>query len=298
METAGYIKLYESGELANRITSLQEIMSSCSLCPRNCRVDRRTQKGWCKTGIRAKLSSYGAHFGEEPPLVGYSGSGTIFFAYCNLGCVFCQNYDISSYGRGYEVSKEELADIMLGLQKKGCHNINFVSPSHVVPQIVEALPVAIEAGLKVPLVYNTGGYDALETIRLLNGIMDIYMPDMKYSDNQMGAKLSCVPDYWNVNKSAVKLMYQQVGDLQIINGIAKRGLLVRHLILPENLAGSEKVFTFLAEEVSKNTYLNIMDQYHPDFKSGQITELTRRITKKEHDKVIELAENLGLNRLC
>lgn len=292
-----YIQLYKNGELQDRIEQLQSILEQCTLCPRNCKVDRNTSLGFCRTGRLAKISSYGTHFGEESPLVGKYGSGTIFFANCNLGCVFCQNYTISHLGQGNETDKYELANIMIKLQKQGCHNINFVSPSHVVTQIIESLPIAIEMGLNVPLVYNTGGYDNIETLKLLDGIIDIYMPDMKYADNEVAYELSYVKDYYETNTKAVKLMHQQVGDLIIENGIAKKGLLVRHLVLPDNLSGSKKIFEFLATEISVNTYLNIMNQYHPSYKSDIIDNLNRCITANEYKTSIGFAKTYNLNRL-
>ena len=217
------------------------------------------------------VSSYGPHFGEEAPLVGRHGSGTIFFTYCNLQCVFCQNYAISQLGEGIAVSKEELARMMLSLQAKGCHNINLVSPTHVVPYILDALEIAVSAGLSLPLVYNTGGYDSVETLELLDGIVDIYMPDMKYSDERIAEQLSGVKDYPKLNRAAVKEMHRQVGDLQMDEqGVAGRGLLVRHLVLPNQLAGTREVVRFLAQEVSPNTYLNIMAQYHPCHKAFDV----------------------------
>jgi putative pyruvate formate lyase activating enzyme len=230
--------------------------------------------------------------------VGGHGSGTIFFAYCNLKCVFCQNYTISHLGEGTEVTSDELAGMMLSLQAQGCHNINLVSPTHVVPHILAALEIAVRKGLSVPLVYNTGGYDSLETLRLLDGIVDIYMPDMKYSDARTAEQLSGIKDYPRANKTAVKEMHRQVGDLQMDErGVALRGLVVRHLVLPNGLAGTEEVVRFLAQEVSRDTYLNIMAQYHPDHKAFDLPRLSRRITDKELSEALELAHRYGLNRL-
>jgi putative pyruvate formate lyase activating enzyme len=244
------------------------------------------------------VSSYGPHFGEEAPLVGGHGSGTIFFAYCNLKCVFCQNYTISQLGEGTEVTSDELAGMMLSLQTQGCHNINLVSPTHVVPHILAALEIAVRKGLSVPLVYNTGGYDSLETLRLLDGIVDIYMPDMKYSDARIAEQLSGIKDYPRANQAAIKEMHRQVGDLQMDErGVAQRGLLVRHLVLPNRLAGTEEVVRFLAQEVSRDTYLNIMAQYHPCHKAFDLPRLSRRITDKEFSEAVDLAHRYGLNRL-
>jgi len=244
------------------------------------------------------VSSYGPHFGEESPLVGRNGSGTIFFTNCNLRCVFCQNYSISQLGEGDKVSKEELACMMLSLQDKGCHNINLVSPTHVVPQILEAFEMAVKSGLQLPLVYNSGGYDSIETLRLLEGIVDIYMPDMKYSDERNAEKLSGVENYPSINRAAVKEMHRQVGDLQINeDGIAQRGLLVRHLVLPHGLAGTKEVVNFLANEVSPDTYVNIMAQYNPCHKASQFPSLSRRISAGEFQEAVTLARQAGLCRL-
>jgi len=257
-----------------------------------------TKKAVCRTGERAVVSSYHAHFGEESPLVGYHGSGTIFFSWCNLRCQFCQNYEISQLGHGREVEPEELALMMLHLQGQGCHNINFVSPTHVVPQILAALALATEKGLRVPLVYNTGGYDHLETLALLDGVIDIYMPDMKYSDEATARRLSKIKSYPGVNRQAVKEMHRQVGDLVLDEkGIAQRGLLVRHLVLPRGLAGTSQVVEFLAKEISTDTYLNVMDQYRPCYKTDQFPEISRRPTQQEIAEAVSLARRAGLTRL-
>ncbi|GAI05649.1 unnamed protein product, partial [marine sediment metagenome] len=252
----------------------------------------------CRITNQALVSSYGPHFGEEAPLVGRRGSGTIFFTFCNLRCVFCQNYAISQLGEGSEAGKEELARTMLSLQAMGCHNINLVSPTHVVPYILEALELAVSSGLNLPLVYNTGGYDSLETLQLLDGIVDIYMPDMKYSDERTAERLSGIKDYPQVNTAAVKEMHRQVGDLQVDEqGVAQRGLLVRHLVLPNRLAGTEEVVRFLAQEVSTNTYLNIMAQYHPCHRAFDIPQLARPVNRQEFTEAIDLAHQQGLYRL-
>jgi putative pyruvate formate lyase activating enzyme len=269
------------------------------LCPRHCGVNRLAGEGGkCHITRQAVISSYGPHFGEESPLVGRHGSGTIFFTYCNLRCVFCQNYTISQLGEGWAVDKEELAKMMLSLQAKGCHNVNLVSPTHVVPYILEALELAVGMGLYLPLVYNSGGYDSVETLELLDGIIDIYMPDMKYSNDKIAEQLSGIEDYPKVNKAAIKEMHRQVGDLQLDEqGIAQRGLLVRHLVLPNRLAGTEEIVAFLAQEVSTNTYLNIMAQYHPCHKAFDIPQLSRPVSKQEFYEAIDLAHRQGLNRL-
>ena len=297
---AAYVTLHRSGELMRRVEESYARLAACDVCPRNCGVNRReTAKGAvCRTGEKASVASYDAHFGEESPLVGVHGSGTIFFANCNLKCQYCQNYDISQLGRGQEVEPEALAVMMLRLQEAGCHNVNLVSPSHVVPQILAALLIAAEAGLEVPLVYNTGGYDSLATLTLLDGVVDIYMPDMKYSNADIGRRYSRVSDYPTVNRAAVKEMHRQVGDLQVDDrGVATRGLLVRHLVLPNGLAGTAEVVRFLAEEISTETYLNVMAQYRACYKAGDLPELSRCITDEEYRDAVELARDAGLRRL-
>jgi putative pyruvate formate lyase activating enzyme len=269
------------------------------VCPRQCHINRLAdKKGKCNTGRLAVVSSYAPHFGEETPLVGKHGSGTIFFTNCNLKCLFCQNYTISQLGDGTAVTKEELARMMLSLQTRGCHNINFVSPTHVVPQMLEALEIAINLGLKLPLVYNSGGYDSMETLKILDGIIDIYMPDMKYSDEKIAEELSGIKNYPSVNRAALKEMHHQVGDLQMDeDGIAMRGLLIRHLVLPHGLAGTKETTAFIAEELSRNSYINIMAQYHPCHKAFETPQLTRPLSRQEFLEAIELAQEAGLNRL-
>lgn len=273
-------------------------LACCEICPRHCRVNRLGgEKGFCRIGRHAKVYSYAPHFGEEPPLVGRHGSGTIFFSGCNLACVFCQNYDISQMDCGQEADARGLARMMLCLQDLGCHNINFVTPSHVVPQILEALVPAKEEGLNVPLVYNSGGYDRAETIRLLDGIFDIYMPDAKYGRDETALKYSKAPGYTHYMKTAIKEMHRQVGDLLINEeGIASKGLLVRHLVLPGGLADTAEIVGFLSSEVSKNTYLNVMDQYRPEYNACSYPDLDRRITLKEYKEAIDLAAQAGLVR--
>ncbi len=286
----------------------RRLASPCILCGRKCRVERFPAGiesaqdhvlGVCGTGQSAVVSSYGPHFGEEPPITGRRGSGTIFFSHCNLKCVFCQNYDIAHLGYGKETDDESLADIMLHLQSMGCHNINLVSPTHVVPQVLSALAIAADKGLNLPLVYNTGGYDSLETIRLLSGVVDIYMPDMKFGSAYGAEVCSNAPDYPEVNFEAVSEMYRQVGDLVADGrGIAVRGLLVRHLVLPENLAATSEVMKFIARKISKNTYINIMDQYRPYYKARAHPVLGRPITEREYRLALRCAASLGLTRLA
>ncbi|MCX8206424.1 MAG: radical SAM protein [Methanothrix sp.] len=283
-------------ELQSRAEEAIRRLEHCEICPRRCGVDRAGgELGFCRTGRLAKVSSAGPHYGEEPPLVGYHGSGTIFFAGCNLACVFCQNYEISQLDMGVEVTAERLAGIMMHLQLTGCHNVNLVTPTHVVPQILEALVIAREMGLSIPLVYNSGGYDSVETLRLLDGIVDIYMPDAKYGSDEMAIRYSNAPGYVEVMKAAIREMHRQVGDLVIENGIAVRGLLVRHLVLPNNLAGTEEVVRFISE-LSRNTYINIMDQYRPEYRADRYNELSRRITLSEYREALRLARSAGLSR--
>lgn len=295
-----YLRLLRAGELGQRVKLAWRHLEDCDLCARYCRVNRlQTLKGAvCRTGERAVVHSHGAHHGEEDPLRGRGGSGTIFFSWCSLRCVFCQNWEISQKGIGREVEPSELAQIMLDLQGEGCHNINLVTPSHVVAQILAAVEIAAARGLRLPLVFNTGGYDSLEALQLLDGVVDIYMPDMKYGDSETAHRYSHVRDYVEVNQAAVKEMHRQVGDLILDDcGIALRGLLVRHLVLPGGLAGSEKVLAFLASEISRNTYLNLMDQYHPCYRADDSPPLDRPITPEEYRHALELAKRYGLQRL-
>lgn len=296
MKYPSYLNLSKN-EWQKRIKKALLLLKSCCVCPRKCGVDRlQNKKGFCRAGRLAIISSAHPHFGEEKCLVGENGSGTIFMTFCNLRCVYCQNYDISQLGEGDEISKEKLAQIMINLQKLGCHNINFVSPTHQVPQILEALPIAIENGLKIPLVYNSNGYDSAKTLKLLDGIFDIYMPDTKYSDNDLSLKYSSAPCYFKIMKLAIKEMFRQVGDLIIENEIAEKGLLVRHLVLPQDIAGSEKIMKFLSN-LSKNTFVNIMDQYRPCFMAVKFPEINRGITQKEYQKAIKIAQNYRLKRI-
>lgn len=296
---AAYLEAYRNGKLEEGIRRGLRWMGRCTLCPRMCKVDRLAgEKGYCRTGRKAVVASYGPHFGEESPLVGRRGSGTIFFSYCNLFCVFCQNYDISHGGEGTPIGAEDLAEIMLSLQEAGCHNINLVTPTHVVCQILEALPAAIEKGLQIPIVYNCGGYERVSALKLLDGIVDIYMPDFKFWDPQVAKELADAYDYPEQARRALKEMHRQVGDLWIDeSGIARRGLLVRHLVLPEGLAGTPGILRFIAEEISPNTYVNIMDQYHPCGEAVGKPRIGRRIKRSEFREALEIAENVGLKRI-
>ncbi len=293
-----YIETHSKGILKQRKEKAFEQLENCRLCPRNCGVDRTAgETGICKTGYRAVVASYAPHFGEEAPLVGKYGSGTIFFTHCNLLCNFCQNYDISHEGNGTEVSKTHLARIMLELQHMGCHNINFVTPSHVIPQILAALEIAIEHGLNVPLVYNTSAYDHVESLQLLDGIIDIYMPDFKFWDSKVAEETCHAPDYPDKAKAAIKEMFRQTGDLLIKDGIATRGLLVRHLVMPGDHAGTKGIMHFLASEISVNTYVNIMPQYRPCGTVFNHEFLSRSITRDEFESAIYIAGKEGLHRL-
>jgi putative pyruvate formate lyase activating enzyme len=294
-----YIETFKKGLLAQKIKRAREILKCCTLCPRQCKVDRTAgETGVCKTGEKAYVSSFNAHFGEEDPLVGTYGSGTIFFTYCNLMCIFCQNYDISHLGQGEEISDEQLADIMLRLQNKRCHNINFVTPSHVVPQILSALAVAVPKGLSLPLVYNTGGYDSVDTLKLLDGVFDIYMPDFKFWDPAI-AKATCnAENYPEVAQQAMLEMHRQAGDLVLDDtGIAQRGILLRHLVLPSGLSGTREIMRFIARRVSKNTYVNIMPQYRPCGRAGDIKELSVHPSNTDYETALQAAEEEGIKRL-
>jgi putative pyruvate formate lyase activating enzyme len=299
IQKPAYLSLAEGGELTERVRRAYEHLRSCDVCAWECGADRSGgHVGVCRTGELAQVSSYGPHMGEEDPLRGWHGSGTIFFTRCNLRCQYCQNFDISQMNAGEPVEPNRLAEYMLELQKAGCHNINFVSPSHVGPQILAAVAIAAQAGLRLPLVYNTGGYDSLRMLELLDGVIDIYMPDMKYASAQIARYYSKIPHYPEVNRAAVKEMHRQVGDLQIDGrGLAQRGLLVRHLVLPHGLAGTAEVVRFLAEEISKDTYLNLMDQYRPAFNARRFPKLVRPITWEEYREAVRLAKAAGLERL-
>jgi putative pyruvate formate lyase activating enzyme len=280
------------------VRKLGDSMNPCTLCPRQCKARRGEGAfGFCGIADKPLVSSVGPHFGEEDVLVGRGGSGTIFFAGCNLGCIFCQNFDISHHRHGHEMTVEQLAQSMLELQDYGCCNINFVTPTHVTPAIAAALETARDHGLTLPTVYNTGGYDSVEVLKLLEGRMDIYMPDMKYSDPKVAEELSAAPDYPQINREAVREMHRQVGDLRTEKGIATRGLLVRHLVLPENLAGSFEIIDFLAETISPRTTINVMDQYRPCYKASSHPALSRRPTSQEIQSVHRYALRKGLNVL-
>jgi putative pyruvate formate lyase activating enzyme len=293
-----YISDREKGLFQERIEELESRLNPCVLCPRACRADRQTgDVGYCKAPNEVYISSAFAHFGEERELRGVNGSGTIFFSHCNLKCVFCQNYEISIYGEGFPFSYGQLADLMVRLQDRGCHNINLVTPTHYVPQIVKALSVAIDKGLTIPLVYNCGGYESLEVIRLLDGIVDIYMPDIKFLDEDLSSRFCKARDYPKVAKDVVKEMHRQVGDLATdTRGIARKGLLIRHLVMPSLKENSKKVLRFIGEEVSRHAFVNVMSQYHPCHNAKDHKEISVRILKKEYDEVIAYGKSIGLDR--
>lgn len=312
-EWPAYLALHRSGELAERAARAWARLRRCTLCPRECKVDRLAgEVGQCRTGALARVEGHGPHFGEEAPLVGRGGSGTIFFAGCNLACVFCQNHGISQpAGDGaaepggllWEVTPEQIAHMMVELQARGCENINLVSPTHVVPQILAAVLTAAGGGLRLPLVYNTGGYDALDTLDLLDGVVDVYMPDLKYADDAVGERFSGVPDYATRNREAVLAMHRQVGDLELSggsggsSGVARRGLLARHLVLPGGLAGTAAVAAFLVAEVSPDTYVNVMDQYHPEHEAARYPEISHPPTIAEYRTAVQDVLAAGLRRL-
>ncbi len=292
-----YVRAHDTGLLAERAAEARRLLESCELCPRRCGVNRLAgERGVCRGGAEAEISSAGPHYGEEPPLVGWGGSGTIFLTHCNLRCLFCQNYDISHLGRGQEVGTQELAAVMLELQGRGCHNINFVTPTHYLPQILAAVEVAAEGGLQVPLVWNCGGYERVEALRLLEGVVDIFMPDIKFSGRDPARRYCDAPDYFERARDAVREMHRQVGDLLIgSEGLARRGLLVRHLVLPGGLAGTEEVVKFLAG-ISRDTYLNVMDQYRPCYRAGEFREISRSTSRGEHREAVRLARQAGIHR--
>ena len=293
-----YRRLLTSGGLVDVLARAEVKLTRCDLCPRECGVDRTAgEVGFCGAAMSPKVASYGPHYGEERPLVGQHGSGTIFLSGCNLGCCFCQNYEISHLGEGREVSVEDLSLMMLELERAGCHNINFVTPTHFVPQIMRAVMAAAKAGLSVPIVYNCGGYESVETLRLLENIVDIYMPDLKFLTAASSEKYCGAPDYPDVSKRAIKEMHRQVGDLIVKNGLAKRGLLVRHLVMPGQLDDSKLVFEFLATEISPETFVNVMDQYRPCFDAGRFPEIAVRLDGGQFRSALEAARESGLKRV-
>jgi putative pyruvate formate lyase activating enzyme len=287
----------EISSLEKVASELYQMLESCSICPRACKVNRlKNELGYCKTGLKPKVFSFTSHHGEEPPISGTNGSGTIFFSNCNMACVYCQNYEFSQLGQGREVELSELAKIMLDLQKAGCHNINLVSPTHCLPQILKSLLLAIPQGLAIPLVYNTGGYELAQIIKRLEGIVDIYLPDMRYGDSKNAQLYSDAPDYPRYNQPSVKEMHRQVGIADMDkNGIIKKGLIIRHLVLPNNVSNTEKIMKFIAEEISPDTYISLMSQYLPYYRAGQFKDICRRLSEKEYKKAKEAMEEYGLS---
>ena len=292
----GYKKLYHSGELISRIKEAYRIFQKCEFCPHQCQVNRLAdEQGRCGLGREIIISGQGPHHGEEAPLSGFRGSGTIFFSGCSLSCLYCQNYDISQLKRGRQVSTREIASIMLRLQQQGCHNINLVTPTHLIYQILAALYLACREGLNLPLVYNSSGYDSLIGLKLLDEVVDIYLPDFKYGSNKKAEKYSGIPDYFDRASQAVKTMHSQVGLLKTDKrGIARRGLLIRHLVLPENQAESEKIFKYIAEEIHPDSWVNIMQQYYPAYQAHNYPELSRRLSRREFSQTLQAARKAGL----
>lgn len=299
MNEPSYLRLYREGELVRRVDKALALLKACRLCPRACGVDRLNgETGYCRTGRHARVASYNAHFGEETPLVGRYGSGTLFFSSCNLMCSFCQNFDISHLNEGTEVLPDQVAAMMIDLMGRGCHNINLVTPTHVLPQILEALEIASENGLNAPLVYNSGGYESVETLRLLDGIVDIYMPDFKFWEDSWAEKFCHAPDYREVARAAIREMHRQVGDLVLDReGIAVRGLLIRHLVMPNGVAGTGDIMNFLAEEISPDTYVNVMDQFRPCGQADADPAINRRLTSQEYRAAVAATKKAGLHRL-
>lgn len=294
-----YTDLQASGELKRRAEVLGTWLQPCVVCPHQCGTDRTNATGaFCRAGDRVRVASFGPHFGEEQSLVGKGGSGTIFFGRCNLNCVYCQNYDLSQADSGREIAPEELADIMLQVQGMGCENINLVSPTHFTPQILTALDLAAKRGLYLPLVWNTGTYERIETLKLLDGVVDIYLPDTKYADPQVAQRLSAVADYPLRMREALREMHRQVGDLVTDpHGIAVRGIMIRHLVLPGGLAGTAETMRFIAEELSTDTYVNVMGQYRPEYRAGEFPEINRFATVEEVAEAVRMARAAGLHRL-
>jgi len=284
-------------ELQKRVEAAYELLESCRVCPRECGVNRlkNDKLGFCRSGLNPVISSVSPHHGEEPPLTGTKGSGTIFLTNCNLRCAYCQNYPISQLGNGAERTPGELACQMIWLQEQGCHNLNLVTPTHFMPQILKAFSIARERGFTLPIVYNTNGYESLEALRLLDGIVDVYLPDMRYSDDAVARKHSVAPYYPEINRAAIKEMFRQVGNVVLDeDGIATRGLIIRHLVLPNGLSGTDGVMKFLAEEISKDVYISLMAQYFPAYKAHEIKELSRKITSDEYEEAYHIMQKYGL----
>lgn len=297
MAYPSYLDAFKAGTLHEKSETAAQLLLNCAICPRRCSINRlKDEKGFCQTGKNSVVCSYFPHHGEEPVLSGTKGSGTIFFSHCNMRCLYCQNYSFSQQKEGREVEIDELADCMLALQNLGCHNINFVTPTHVMPQILQALIRAIELGLNIPLVYNTSGYELPEMIRLLDGIIDIYLPDMRYADNVHALKYSLAPHYVELNRDSVKEMFRQVGRATFDEkGIITRGVIIRHLVLPHDISGTQDICAFIAKEISTETYISLMSQYFPAFKAKQNPPLERRITLEEYESAIDAMNKYGLH---
>lgn len=296
MAQSRYLEAFKTKTLHQKAKTAWQMLERCVLCPRKCGVNRlEDERGFCRTGRKAVVCSAFSHLGEEPPLSGTRGSGTIFFSHCAMRCVYCQNYSFSQQEEGTEVSAEELSRHMLSLQDEGCHNINVVTPTHVMPQILKALILAVEQGLKLPLVYNTSGYELPEIIRLLDGIVDIYLPDMRYADEANAVKYSAAPSYPELNRKSVQEMHRQVGVAQMDNeGIIRQGLIIRHLVLPEQIAGTEEIFAFIARGISPQTHISLMSQYFPAFEAHRYPPLDRRLRLEEYEAAVELLKKYGL----
>ncbi|PIQ90973.1 MAG: radical SAM protein [Candidatus Omnitrophica bacterium CG11_big_fil_rev_8_21_14_0_20_41_12] len=291
-----YINLYKNGRLKEIADQLFSSLESCQICPRRCKVNRLDGKvGFCKTTKLPKIYSFMPHHGEEPPISGAKGSGTIFFSHCNMNCIYCQNYEFSQLGAGKEYTLEQLAQIMLKLQEEGCHNINLVTPTHVLPQILKSLELAIPQGLKIPLVYNTSGYESSEVIKLLDGIVDIYLADSRYGDNQIAKELSLASDYVEANQQALKEMHRQVGVAKFSDdGLIQRGLIIRHLVLPNGCSSTDKVMKFIAHQLSEDTYLSLMSQYLPYHKASTNSKINRRLKAVEYEEAKQILEKYHL----
>jgi putative pyruvate formate lyase activating enzyme len=293
-----YLRLFENGNLQKKVTAAKKILADCRVCPRNCRVNRmRGELGECRIGAEPIIANYFPHFGEEAPLVGSHGSGTIFICGCNLRCLFCQNHDISHQLLGKTTSVKRFAGMMLELQDTGCHNINIVTPSHTVPQLIEAIFIAVQDGLQLPIVYNSSGYDSLASLKLLDGVIDIYMPDFKFFSDALAQRYTAVSNYATVAKAAIREMYRQVGDLQIEAGIARHGILIRHLVMPGMLEDSRKIFEFISQEISTDTYLNVMPQYRPAGEARDFPEIGCSLNYAEFLQAVQMAKYAGLHRL-
>jgi putative pyruvate formate lyase activating enzyme len=293
----GYVALYQSGELLNRVREAYRRLNSCDLCPHDCGVNRnKGERGMCGAGFLPKIASANVHRGEEPPISGTKGSGTIFFSGCSLSCIFCQNFPISQFGNGEELSTRSLSDRLLKLQCQGVHNINFVTPTHFMPQILASLYLAVSKGLHVPLVWNSSGYEKADVLELLDGIVDIYLPDMKYSDDQVAIELSSAPDYRNINRAAVVEMLRQVGHLKLDDeGIARKGLIIRHLVLPDGKSGSRETLAWIAENLGAQTHIALMNQYFPAHRAVSSGTLERKLNTEEYQEAVEVLEKFGLD---